>query len=399
MDIISVSEVAHYLKELLETDELLSDIWLRGEVSNASRTNQSGHIYFTLKDSNAQIRCALFRNAAIRQTHLPRDGNSIIVHGNISIYEATGQLQLYVDLVQPDGIGKLSAEFALLKQKLEAEGLFAEERKRPLPLAPKIIGVVTSPTAAAFQDILNVLRRRYPLAQVVLSPTLVQGENAPTQIVAALERLNQRSDIDVIILARGGGSLEELWAFNDEKVARAVFSSRITVVTGVGHETDTTIVDYVSDLRAPTPSAAAELVSPNIEDIRYALSLLSDQMYTAVQDQIDENRSEIQQIQSQMRRVSPVVKIPNLRQSTDDLMSRAHRALKNKLIMERLHVQSIESRLKVMNPRQILARGYSILTNEVGTVITSAQTVQTGDLINAQLADGSIITEVKDKAT
>lgn len=395
MEILTVSSAAAYLKELIETDQLLSDLWLRGEVSNCS-DSQAGHIYFTLKDSHAQIRCALFRNNALRQTHKPRNGNSIIVHGYISLYETSGQLQFYVDLVQPDGVGKLAAEFALLKQRLEEEGLFNPDRKRPLPPAPKVIGVVTSPTAAAYQDILNVLRRRYPLAHLILSPTLVQGDTAPPQIVTALERLNRRDDVEVIILARGGGSLEELWAFNDERVARAVFSSRIPVVTGVGHETDFTIVDYVSDLRAPTPSAAAELVSPNLEELRYSLTALKDLLYSTVQSQIDANRAELTQIQRQMRVASPLAKLPTYRQNVDDLLNRTNRAFKNKLMLQRLQVQSIESRMKVMNPRQILARGYAILTKPDGMVITSIAEVAKGDQIQAELSNGTITAEVKD---
>jgi exodeoxyribonuclease VII large subunit len=293
-------------------------------------------------------------------------------------------------------VGKLAAEFALLKQRLEEEGLFNPDRKRPLPPAPKVIGVVTSPTAAAYQDILNVLRRRYPLAHLILSPTLVQGDTAPPQIVTALERLNRRDDVEVIILARGGGSLEELWAFNDERVARAVFSSRIPVVTGVGHETDFTIVDYVSDLRAPTPSAAAELVSPNLEELRYSLTALKDLLYSTVQSQIDANRAELTQIQRQMRVASPLAKLPTYRQNVDDLLNRTNRAFKNKLMLQRLQVQSIESRMKVMNPRQILARGYAILTKPDGMVITSIAEVAKGDQIQAELSNGTITAEVKD---
>ena len=256
----AVSDLTRYLRELLESDERLQDIWVTGEVSNFSRP-ASGHVYFTIKDSSASLRCVMWRNAVLRQSFIPRDGEAIDVHGSISIYEAGGQYQLYADLFRQAGEGALYAEFLRRKALLEAEGLFAPERKRPIPARPKRIGIVTSPTGAALQDMLNTLRRRYPLVEVVLAPTPVQGDEAPLSIIKALQDVVRLADPDVIILARGGGSIEDLWAFNDEKLARAIAASPAPVITGVGHETDFTIADFVADLRAPTPTAAAELLA------------------------------------------------------------------------------------------------------------------------------------------
>ena len=273
----SVTDLTRYLRELLESDELLQDVWVKGEVSNFSRP-ASGHLYFTLKDSSASLRCVMWRNAVIRQSFTPRDGDAIEVHGSISIYEVGGQYQLYADIFRPAGEGALYQEFLRLKAKLEAEGLFAPERKRPIPPKPKRIGIVTSPTGAALQDMLNTLQRRYPLVEVVLAPTPVQGDEAPARIIAALQNVAEIAHPDVIILARGGGSIEDLWAFNDERVARAIAASPIPVITGVGHETDFTIADFVADLRAPTPTAAAELATPNQADLRLDLSELNDRL-------------------------------------------------------------------------------------------------------------------------
>jgi exodeoxyribonuclease VII large subunit len=264
--VLSVSEVVGYLSEILQEDDLLRALWIQGETSNLS-ISSAGHCYFTLKDRTAQLRCVLFKHAARGQTGSLENGAQIIVHGRLGVYEAQGNVQLYVDQVQRAGLGALHLEFEALKTRLEEEGLFDPARKRPLPILPRTIGVVTSPQAAAFQDICRVLQARFPAVEVVLAPTLVQGAEAPAQIVAALRQLGQQGGIDVIIVARGGGSIEDLWAFNDEGVARAIVASPIPVVTGVGHETDTTIADFAADVRAPTPSAAAAAVVPDREDV------------------------------------------------------------------------------------------------------------------------------------
>ena len=257
----TVSTLTHYLRELLESDASLQGVWVQGEISNLSRPS-SGHIYFTLKDSGASLRCVMWRGEAVRLRFAVQDGLAVEAHGNISLYEAGGQYQLYVDSIGPIGEGALYQEFVRLKALLEAEGLFNTARKRSIPQFPRKIGIVTSPSGAALRDVLNTLRRRLPLAEVVLAPTPVQGDEAAPAIVSALQNLNRVCTPDVILLARGGGSIEDLWAFNDERVVRAIVGSVAPVITGIGHETDFTLADFASDLRAPTPTAAAELATP-----------------------------------------------------------------------------------------------------------------------------------------
>ncbi len=388
-EIYSVSEALEYLKTLLDNDDVLNDVWLRGEVSGLKRYGSSGHYYFRLKDEGAVVDCALFRNTALRQTHLPRDGASFLLRGYFSIYPDRGQLQFYVSEVQPDGVGRLALEFEALKRRLEAEGLFALERKRPLPERPKTIGVVTSANAAAFQDILNVLNRRYPLAQVILSPTLVQGESAPPQIVNAIQVLNRLPEIEVIILARGGGSAEELWCFNDERVARAVFASRIPIITGVGHEIDFTIVDFVADVRAPTPSAAAELVTPDIEELRLSVVSLQDSLYALMQNLLDEKRADLEDEKRHLKIASPAGRVPQFRLRLDELSARTTRSLEYRLRLQKAEVNALSSRLKVLDPRQILERGYALVTTSDGQVITSPTQIQPNQSLNIRVSDGS----------
>jgi len=392
VEIYKVSEALYYLRTLLENNEVLNDVWLRGEVSGLKRV-ASGHNYFRLKDEAGAVDCALFRNTALKQAYLPRDGGSFLMRGYFSVYEDRGQLQFYVNQIMPDGAGRLALEFEALKQKLAAEGLFAEERKRPLPTRPKIIGVVTSASAAAFQDILNVLARRYPLAEVVLSPSLVQGENAPPQIVAAIQALNQRRDIEVMIVARGGGSAEELACFNDERVARAVFASRIPIVTGVGHEIDYTIVDYVADVRAPTPSAAAELVTPDITELRQAVIELQDRLYSTIEDVLDEKRSELAETQHRLKIASPVGRIPSLRQRIDEMTARTRRSLDYRFKLQKAEVNALANQLKVLDPRQILERGYAIVTQTDGQVITKVGQVAPGQKLEVRVSDGKFSVE------
>lgn len=388
MEIYSVTEALYYLKVKLDCDEHLSDLWLQGEVSGCNRT-ASDHYFFSLKDGTGQMSCVLFKPSALRQTHLPRDGSNFIMHGRMDVYEANGRLQFYVDQIQPDGIGRLHLEFEALKHRLEAEGLFALERKRPLPIRPKTIGIVTSPTAAAFQDILNVLGRRYPLAHLILSPTQVQGEAAPLQIVRALSALNRLAEVEVIIVARGGGSLEDLWAFNDERVARAIFASRIPVVTGVGHEVDYTIVDYVADLRAPTPSAAAELVAPHLDELRDEVHNLADRVYIALQNKLDEERAGLESVNRRLLLSSPVARIAAIRRRLEELKERNAMHLRHSLELRQARVSSLASRLKVLNPNQILERGYAIVSREAdGRVITDAREIKAGEKLQVRVKTG-----------
>ncbi len=389
MEIYSVTEALYYLKIKIECDDRLTDLWMEGEVSNC-RQYASGHYFFELKDNTGRMSCALFKGNALKQVHLPRDGSNFVMHGRIDVYEQQGKLQFYVDTVQPAGLGRLHLEFEALKQRLAEEGLFAPERKRPLPARPKIIGIVTSPQAAAFGDIQNVLRRRYPLAELVLSPSLVQGELAAPQIVAALRLLNQHPKVEVIILARGGGSIEDLWCFNDERVARAVFASRVPVITGVGHEIDYTIVDFVADLRAPTPSAAAELVAPDISLLRDEVSFQSDRLYTSLQNNLDEHRANLANFERRLQLVSPANRLANFRQRLTDLNERTALHLRHSVELSRARVNSLSSRLAVLNPAQILERGYAIVSQpNGGPVISRIDQVKSGKKLEIRLKDGT----------
>ncbi|MGA9348491.1 MAG: exodeoxyribonuclease VII large subunit [Anaerolineae bacterium] len=384
----TVSQITNYIKELFEIDFVLQDLWIEGEVSNFSRS-AAGHAYFTLKDEAASVRCVMWRSLAERQAYLPSNGEAIIAHGRISIYEVQGTYQLYVDALQPAGLGILYVQFEALKKRLEAEGLFAPEQKRPLPSFPRCLGVVTSPTGAAIRDILHVLGRRYPLVEVILSPTLVQGDEAPLQIVAAIEALNEHTDAEAIIVARGGGSLEELWAFNDERVARAIYSSRLPVISGVGHETDFTIADFVADVRAPTPSAAAEIAVPDQAELRGTLGLHRNRLFALVGRQIVERRSALEVQGRALSRLSPQAKTVSHRQRIDELTHSASASLAHQMALqqERLHSQLL--RLQSLSPLATLDRGYSITRQlRTGEIVKSVAQVAPGDRIETRVSDG-----------
>ncbi len=330
---LSVTELTRHLRGLLESDALLQDVWVTGEVSNFSRP-ASGHLYFTIKDSGASLRCVMWRNTAMRQTFLPRDGDGIEAHGAVSIYEAGGQYQLYADLLRPAGEGALYREFLHLKAQLEAEGLFDPQRKRPIPLLPQCIGIVTSPTGAALRDMLNILLRRYPLARVVLAPTPVQGDEAPLSIIAALQNLNRAARPDVILVARGGGSIEDLWAFNHEGVARAIAASPAPVITGIGHETDFTIADFVADLRAPTPTAAAELATPDGSELRAGVLDLVMRLDRTAAAGLDQRRWALADAHNRLLLHSPLARLRSDRQRMDELLHRLATAAGHSLALQ-----------------------------------------------------------------
>lgn len=392
----TVSQLTAFIRHLLEDEPELGDLWVEGEVSNFSRA-PSGHCYFTLKDSAAQISCVMWRSVAqgLPRTYIPTGGELVVVHGRVGVYEAGGRYQLYVDSLQPAGVGDLYRQFEQLKAKLEAEGLFAPERKRSLPALPRLIGIVTSPAAAALRDIINILSRRYPLAELLLAPTQVQGEAAPQQIVAALEALNARQDVDVIIVARGGGSLEDLWAFNDERVVRAIAASRIPVICGVGHETDFSLADFAADVRAPTPSAAAELVAPDCAMLRTQVHKHSAALTRALWRDIRTRRWKLQNQERALRHLSPVAQLAQARQRIDDLCTRAENALRHQLAMRREQVAGLSGRLAGVSPLGTLERGYAIvLRRETRTLVRSAATVRQGEALTIRLCDGEFGAEV-----
>jgi exodeoxyribonuclease VII large subunit len=362
MQVYSVSQVTGYLRERLEADSMLADLWISGEVSNLSES-AAGHLYFTLKDEASQLRCVFFRP---RPAISLENGTAVVAHGRVSLYEVSGTLQFYVDLVQPAGVGILHLEFERLKAKLEEEGLFEPARKRALPPFPQRIGVVTSPTGAVFYDIANIIGRRYPLVELVLSPTPVQGDGAAEGIVQALEALNDTGGIDLVILARGGGSLEELWAFNEEKVARAIYASKAPVVSGVGHDTDYTIADFVADLRAPTPSAAAEQAVPHRSELEARIQSCQRAMVTSLSRMLDRYRQRI-----------------------DELTRVASMHLGNLLTISREKLRGRELELASLSPLATLRRGYALVQHSAtGEVISHIAQVERGDAIDIKVSDG-----------
>ncbi len=383
----TVSDLTRYLRDLLTSDELLQDVWVAGEVSNFIH-HTSGHVYFTLKDGGAALRCVMWRSIANVQKFLPHDGEAIEVHGKITVYEVRGEYQLSVDRIRLAGEGALYAEFLRLKELLESEGLFTAERKRPIPPRPKCIGIVTSPTGAALQDMLNTLRRRYPLVEVVLAPTMVQGEEAPAAIITALQDMARVAKPDVIILARGGGSIEDLWAFNDERVARAIAASPIPVITGIGHETDFTIADFVSDLRAPTPTAAAELATPNQVDLRIELAELSSRLSRTVEASTSELRWAFKSAQAQLERNSPLVLVQSGSQLVDELERRLTTNTAHLLQLSGVQLMGLAQRMQALNPRAVLERGFAIVTNRLGETIARVAQVKAGERLSVQVSDG-----------
>lgn len=390
----TVTEVNRYLRDLLESDHNLADLWVQGEISNFSRP-RSGHIYFTIKDAKASLRGVMWRSAAARQTYLPRDGDSVEVHGSISVYEAGGQYQLYADQIRPLGEGALYQEFLRLKAQLEAEGLFAEERKRPLPRWPRRIGIVTSPTGAALRDMIDTLRRRYPLVEVILAPTAVQGEAAPPGIVRGLQALNLVANPDVILLARGGGSIEDLWAFNDERVARAIAASEAPVISGVGHQTDFTIADFVADLRAPTPTAAAELAVPDRADLQIALTDLRQRLARAALGHTAARRWSLNDLTGRLQRHSPKTRIQSDRQRLDELAHRANLTLTHWMQLQRAQLSGLGQQLASLNPLAILARGYAIVSHPDGRIVRRVEQVGSGDALKVRVSDGEFGVQVK----
>jgi exodeoxyribonuclease VII large subunit len=384
----TVSGLTRYLKDLLDSDMALQDVWLAGEISNLSRA-ASGHLYFTLKDANAALSCVMWRSEAQLLTWRPEHGAAALAHGRISIYPARGSYQLYVDQLQPAGLGDLHARFEQLRDQLRAEGLFEPERKRPLPPFPRVLGIVTSPQAAALRDVLNILQRRYPLVRVLLAPTLVQGDQAPAQIVAALQALDVQDDVDLILVVRGGGSLEELWAFNDERVARAIAACRHPVMSGVGHETDFTIADFVADRRAPTPSAAAELAVPDQVELRQRIGGWASRLATNVEHRLAQARRALDQEQVALQRLSPQGRVDSQRQQVDDLTRQAGRALGHTLALRRAALVGLEARLAALGPLATLERGYAIVRREdSGVVVRSVDQVRAGDALAIRVQDG-----------
>jgi len=390
--ILRVTDLNRRVRSLLDSDAVLADVWVEGEVSQPSFP-ASGHCFFVLKDANSQVRVALFREELARAVVRPGHGMNVIIHGRVRAYEPQGVYQLYVDSITPAGAGDLPARYEALRAELSAAGLFAEGRKRPIPRWPRRIGVVTSPVGAVWRDITNVLRRRYPLVHLVLSPSVVQGATAAPAIVRALRRLYVERDLDVIILARGGGSLEDLWPFNDEQVVRAVADAPVPIIVGVGHESDVTLADFAADLRAPTPSAAAELATPDASQLATIIGRLRDRASLALTGRADERRRFVDAEQRALARLAP--DLGAARQRAADLLDRGARALGDRVERRRMLLAATQDALRTLSPAATLERGYAVARAFDGRILRDAAAIGSGDALQVILARGSVETRVE----
>lgn len=391
--IITVSQLNYYVKSLLDNDPHLSSVFVTGEISNLTDHYRSGHIYFSLKDKNAVVRAVMFAGNARNLKFKPEEGMKVIALCRVSLYEVTGGYQIYIDDMQPDGIGSLTIAFEQLKKKLEEKGLFKPENKKPIPKFPKTVGVITSPTGAAVQDIRNILTRRFPSVDIVLCPVLVQGAGAPEQLINAVNLFNEYDCADVIIIGRGGGSIEDLWAFNDENLAYAVYASNIPVISAVGHETDFTICDFVSDLRAPTPSAAAELAVPDKEELLSYYNSQRQYLTSIVENKISSYNKNLSDIKASLSKSSPEKRIQILNTRLDNLAKRAEFSINNSFNNKSDSIKKLGAKLETLNPISVLNRGYSIAEKD-DKLINSVKELKIDDNINLTLKDGTVKTKV-----
>lgn len=394
--VLSVSQLNRYIKMNFDADENLANIFISGEISNFTNHYRTGHLYFTLKDDSAAVRAVMFNSSAKRLKFMPEDGMKVIARGRVSVYEASGQYQLYVDDMQPDGVGALNLAYEQLKEKLQKEGFFSELHKKPLPPYPEKVGVITSPTGAAVRDIINVLGRRFPYAEIVFCPVLVQGDGAYLQLIDAVNLFNSERAADVIIIGRGGGSIEDLWEFNDEGLARAVYNSEIPVISAVGHETDFTICDFVADMRAPTPSAAAELAVPDANELQYALSALKNRMFLNVSSGIADRRSRLEYLTSKGALKSPDEMLSNRSQRLDTAFSKMLSSYENRIGGKKVEFISAATALSKLDPMSVLMRGFAFVSDKSGKNVYSSQALAKGDKINVRFHDGSAVCEVKE---
>lgn len=393
--IITVSQLNFYVKSLLDGDAVLSGVFLSGEISNLTDHYRSGHIYLSLKDEKSVIKCVMFAGNAARLKFALQNGMKVIAYGKVSLYEAAGQYQFYIEQIQPDGVGALTIAYEQLKEKLEREGLFDKKRKKQLPQIPRKIGVITSPTGAARRDIENVLKRRFPLAEVILCPAAVQGECAVPQLINALEYLDKNNLADVIILGRGGGSIEDLWAFNDEKLARTVASCKIPVISAVGHETDFTICDFVSDMRAPTPSAAAEIAAPDINEMQERINNIIYTLKFLINKKIESEKIKIDILHKNKVFSSPFEIIENHAMRLDSLTAELKNSYEGMLNKRRQRLENVTGRLNALSPLQILSRGYGIPVKN-GKTVKSAKDIKSGDAIELILSEGKALCTVNE---
>ena len=394
--IFSVTQITRTISRIIEQQPQLQNVWVKGQISNLSKP-ASGHIYFTLKDESSTIRSVVFRSSASRLKFIPRDGEEVLVQGKINIYAASSEYQIVVNKLEPLGIGALQRAFEELKQRLADEGLFDTHHKKPLPKIPMKIGVITSETGAAIKDILQQLQKRFPLSELLLYPTLVQGDYAATQIANAIHDMNNRTDIDVLIVGRGGGSIEDLWAFNEEIVARAIFASTIPIISAVGHETDYTISDLVADYRSPTPSAAIEHIVPDQQDIIPQLETHKERLRNLVLQRLENQRDELIMLEEELSPSKRRDSINQLYQTIDSLEASYHRSLSERLDTKDVLLQAFADRLNGLSPLATLKRGYSITRTSKGEIITSNTQTNVGDRLDVTLSEGGLVCTVESR--
>lgn len=387
--ILSVSQLNTYLKAAFDRDPFLASVNLRGEISNFTN-HKSGHLYFTLKDETGLIKCVMFRSSACKLVFEPENGMKVICHGRVSVFVRDGQYVYYVDKMEPDGIGALYLAYEQLKKKLEAEGLFDPARKKKLPKIPMRIGVITSPTGAAIRDILNILGRRFPFAEVMLYPAQVQGTPAVPELVQGVKTFNRLNNVNVIIIGRGGGSIEDLWAFNSEELARTVCASRIPVISAVGHETDFTICDFAADLRAPTPSAAAELAVPETAELKHKFDNIIKRMGTLIDTDLSLKKQRVKALAERRVLNTPAYIVDDKRLEAENLSRRLEFALTDQLRRRQQCFGSLTAKLEALNPMSVISRGYSAVFDEKGTLVKSVEQIEIGDVISFRTTDGSV---------
>lgn len=392
--VLTVTQLNNYVKSLFENDDVLIAFFLTGELSNFKR-HTSGHLYMSLKDAGSVVRAVMFASAASRLRFAPSDGMKVVIRGRASLYTKDGSYQIYIDDMQPDGLGALNLAFEQLKEKLHKEGLFDESKKKPLPPFPKRIGVITSPTGAAARDIFSVLKRRYPVAEIVFCPASVQGEGASSEVAAAIALFNRQNAADVLIVGRGGGSLEELWAFNEEVLARAVAASKIPVISAIGHETDFTICDFAADYRAPTPSAAAEIAAPDIIELNASLNAAGTYIYRLVREKLERESAQLSRLMKCRALQNPKTLTDEVRERTDRLSQSLFSLMQARLRLESEKLKGACGKLSALSPLEVLSRGYSIVYHN-GKIITDSTDLSENSEIEARFYKGSVTAAVRE---
>ena len=393
---LSVTEVNRYIKMLVNSDDILSSIAVRGEISNLKR-HSSGHLYFTLKDEGGEIAAVSFRADASRLTFPPRDGMRVVAFGNVDVYERSGRYQLYVRTMIADGVGAMAEAYERLKRKLTSEGLFDKERKRPLPRFPSCVGVITAPTGAAIRDIINVTGRRYPQAKLLIYPSLVQGADAPRSLLEGLEVLNAYGECDVIIIGRGGGSAEDLWAFNDEALVRAVAASETPIISAVGHETDFTLCDFAADMRAPTPSAAAEIAVPDREELRKRLDGVGERIYVSTKNTLERRRKDVAIYEKAIAARSPSERLSRIGERIGFFRQKLDSSIDGKIGALKGEYAALVSGLDALSPLSVLGRGYGLVMNEEGRTVADASALSEGQKVTIRMRDGNAAAQITGK--